>query len=360
MKDLLPTLLDWTAKDRPFAIATVIKTWGSSPRPIGSSLIVSSEMEMAGSVSGGCVEGAVLKAAQPIIKNGGSRQLGFGVSNDEAWAVGLTCGGKVSVFVERFFAFDKRPTEQAAWQKLKHCLSANEACVLLTNLEEGQGAHTVILPNGETYGEPISEHLKTEALRTYRERKNQVLEIPQSPVPNPQSQIPNPQSPVLPYFAQVFPRRSQMLIIGAAHITAHLVTLAAMYDFETTVIDPRRVFADKTQFATPPDHLVSKYPSEVLSDYILDAYTYAVILSHDPKIDDNALHVLLKSDVGYIGALGSRRTHEKRVKRLEEAGFSETEIGKIHAPIGMDIRAKTPGEIALSVMGEIIGVKNAF
>lgn len=347
MKELLGTVHAWTNENKPFAIATVIKTWGSSPRPIGSSLIVSNDMDMAGSVSGGCVEGAVLKASKPLIENGEGQRLGFGVTDEEAWAVGLSCGGQISVFIERFLAFDERETEKAAWGKLNDCLSKNEPCVLLSKLVDGQGAHTVILPNGESFGENISDELKDEALRAYRERKNQVIGQASENEDN-------------QYFAQVFPRRSQMLIIGAAHITAHLVELAKMYGFESTVIDPRQVFAEKTQFPTPPDHLISKYPSEVLEDFDLDAYTYAVILSHDPKIDDNALHVLLKSEIGYIGALGSRRTHAKRTKRLEEAGYSEEEIARIHAPIGVDIKAKTPAEIALSVMGEIIRVKNEY
>ena len=177
MKELLNTVNAWTKAQKPFAIATVTKTWGSSPRPIGSSLIVSSEMEMAGSVSGGCVEGAVLKAAQPLIEKGESQRLGFGVTDEDAWAVGLSCGGKISVFVERFLAFDERASEQAAWEKLQDCLSNNEPCVLLSKLVDGQGSHTVVLPNGEAIGESISPHLKEEALRAYQERKSQVLEI---------------------------------------------------------------------------------------------------------------------------------------------------------------------------------------
>ncbi len=343
MKDLLPTIHAWIAGSKPFAIATVIKTWGSSPRPVGSSLVVSGEMEMAGSVSGGCVEGAVIKAALPLIENGTGIQLHFGVTDEEAWSVGLTCGGRVEVFVERFFAFDERPEEQEAWQKLNASLQANQPCILLTKLVEGTGEHTLVLPDGEIFGQAISPLLKPEALRAYSERKSQVIEM----------------EGVL-YFAQVFPRKSQMLIVGAAHITTHLVQLASMYGFETIVIDPRGVFANKTQFPYPPDQLFEKYPSEVLPGFTLDAFTYAVILSHDPKIDDNALHVLLKSDVAYIGALGSRKTHAKRIARLEEAGFSEGEIARIHAPVGVDIKAKTPAEIALSVMGEVIRAKNEF
>ena len=341
MKDLLEIISDWTNKNKPFAIATVIQTWGSSPRPVGSTMLVSEGMEMAGSVSGGCVEGAVIKAALPLIEKGVGQRLAYGVTDEDAWAVGLSCGGKMQVFAERFLAFDERPEEQAAWKQLLSCLQKNEPYVMLTKIGDGQGAHTIILPNGKTIGQPISEGLQKETLRAYKERKNQVIEDGQ-------------------YFAQVFPRKSQMLIIGAAHITVDLVKLASMYGFEAVVIDPRGVFANKTQFPTPPDQLFEKYPSEVLSDFTLDAYTYAVILSHDPKIDDNALHILLKSDVAYIGALGSRKTHAKRVARLQAAGYSEKEIARIHAPIGVDIKAKTPGEIALSVMGEIIRIKNEF
>ena len=162
------------------------------------------------------------------------------------------------------------------------------------------------------------------------------------------------------YFLHVFPRRSQLLIIGAAHITADLVQLAHLHDFETIVIDPRGAFADRTKFAQPPDAILVKYPSEVLNDYPLDANTYAVILSHDPKIDDDALQILLRSKVAYIGALGSKKTHEKRTGRLAAAGFREEDIQRIEAPIGVDIHALGAKEIALSIMASVIKSKNTY
>lgn len=342
MKELIHTIAAWQETDKPFALATVIKTWGSAPRPVGSAMIISEEKEMAGSVSGGCVEGAVIREALPLIEAGESKRLAFGVADEEAWAVGLSCGGKIQVFAERFLAFDERLEERQVWEQLRDCLENNEPCVLLTRLEDGKGQHLLVLPDGHLIG-PGDETHQTEALRAYRERKNQTIEVAETP-----------------YFARVFPRRSRMLIIGAAHITVDLVTLANLYDFETVVIDPRGIFSNKTQFDTAPDRIYEQYPAEVLPDYELDAYTYAVVLSHDPKIDDNALHILLRSDVAYIGALGSHRTHAKRVRRLEEAGFSEEEINRIHAPVGVDINAKTPREIALSIMGEIIQTKNAY
>lgn len=343
MKELMPTIATWIEVGKPFAIATVIETWGSSPRPVGSALIVSETGEMAGSVSGGCVEGAVLKSVMPLIERGGGMRLDFGVADEEAWAVGLSCGGKMQVFAERFPAFDARPAERAAWERLNRCLHENEGCIWLTRLEEGEGAHSLLLPDGQFVGQTLPDALVSAGLRVYQERKNQVLTHAGQD-----------------WFVQVFPRRSQLLIIGAAHITADLVQLAHLFDFETVVIDPRGFFANKTQFAVPPDQLFDEYPAEVLPDFTLDAYTFAVLLSHDPKIDDNALQILLRSEVAYIGALGSRRTHEKRIGRLREAGFTEAEMARIHAPVGVAIKARTPREIALSVMGEIIREKNAF
>lgn len=343
MKELLDTINDWTNQQKPFAVATVIKTWGSSPRPVGSALLVSEDMEMAGSVSGGCVEGAVVKAALPLIALGTGQQLDFGVTDEEAWGVGLSCGGKIQIYAEKFVAFDQRPAEQMVWQKLQENLNNNQPCVLLTRLQAGESQHLLVMPDRSALGQQLPAALIEEGVRVYRERKNQIVE-----------------NEGIHYFAQVFPRRSQLLIIGAAHITVDLVTLGKMYGFETVVIDPRGIFTNKTQFATAPDSIYEKYPAEVLPDYTLDAYTYAVVLSHDPKIDDNALHILLKSEVGYIGALGSRKTQAKRVARLEAAGFSTDEIGKIHSPVGIAIKAKTPKEIAMSIMAEIIMVQNEF
>ena len=244
---------------------------------------------------------------------------------------------------DRFLAFDERPEEQAVWKEFQLCLENNKGCVLMTRLQDGETQHLLILPDENVVGEQVSNEIVQAGLKAFSERKNQIIE-----------------QDGVEWFAQVFPRKSQMIIIGAAHITVDLVQLANMYGFETIVIDPRGIFSNKTQFTLPPDKIFEQYPSEVLGNHQLDAYTYAVVLSHDPKIDDNALHILLGSKVGYIGALGSRKTQAKRVARLQEAGFSEEEIGKIHSPVGVSINAKTPKEIALSIMAEVIQVKNEY
>ena len=341
MKELLPQINSWIESSAPFAIATVIRTWGSSPRPVGSTMIISASGEMAGSVSGGCVEGEVVKAALDIINSGATRLLDFGVTNDDAWSVGLSCGGKITVFVERFMAFDPRAEEVDVWASLNNALSENHSCILVTQLDGKATGHTFFTLDGSNLGQPASANLKEAVLNTLLKRQNSVFEEAGNQ-----------------FFIQVFPRRSQMLIIGAAHITADLVEFAHTFDFETIVIDPRGAFANKTHFHTAPDLIIEKYPSEVIPDYILDTHTYAVILSHDPKIDDNALHLLLRSGVAYIGALGSKKTHAKRVDRLLEEGFSQEEISRIHAPIGLNIHAKTPREIALSIIAQIISVRN--
>lgn len=345
MIDILPELEKWVDEKKPFALATVIKTWGSSPRPVGSALAVTADMEMAGSVSGGCVEGAVMKEAQKILESGRPQRLKFGVTDEDAWAVGLSCGGAIQVWTERFFAFDEDPKERAIWSKLHYCLTNNIGCVLLTHMENSQNEHLLLVPEEEAVlgKDRENKELVKLAWKAYRERNNQMVEQKEEQ-----------------YFARVFPRKSQLLIVGAAHITTDLVRLGNMFDFETVVIDPRGIFANKTQFPEPPGQLFVDWPAEVLPDFTLDEYSYAVLLTHDPKIDDQALHLLLRSGIGYIGALGSRRTHEKRVKRLQKEGFDEEAIGRIHAPIGLDINAKRPKEIALSIMAEIIREHNKY
>lgn len=335
MKELFPIINKWLADNKRIAIATVIKTWGASPRPVGSNMIISEDKDMAGSVSGGCVEGEVIKAAQKVIEQNQGQLLSFGISHEEAWEVGLSCGGQMEVYLEPFQNF----IQSKSWKSLSNYNEDENGLVLIQSIDQGETEVKVLDPTIELN----PDNLFRAAISAYQERKSQVIEL-------------NEQR----YFIQVFPPKHRLLIIGAAHITADLIQLAKHYHFETIVIDPRGIFTNKTHFPVQPNQLIEKYPEEVLDQFNLDAFTYAVILSHDPKIDDNALHVLLKSDIGYIGALGSRKTHAKRISRLNAAGFSESDIAMIHAPIGVDIKAKSPAEIALSIMGELIKIKNEY
>jgi xanthine dehydrogenase accessory factor len=340
MLEFLGQIDSFLEKGQKFAQATVVKTWGSAPRPIGSIMLVCEDGTMAGSVSGGCVEGAIVKQTKEVLETMQPKLLSFGVSDDDAWAVGLSCGGSIQVFLEPFIAF----TDAEIWKILRGCLLENKGGILATKINDAVNKSIFMLPDGHLIGQNHEEHLKNQALKAYKERNTQIIETSEKEV----------------WLLNIISPKHKLIIIGAAHITVDLVHLAQYFGFETIVIDPRGIFASKTDFPTPPDNLFIDWPIELLPNYNLDAYTYAVLLTHDPKIDDQALHILLKTDVAYIGCLGSKKTHEKRVKRLTDTGFKEEEIAKINAPIGVDINAKSAREIALSIMSELIKIKNAF
>ena len=340
MKELKSTLREWINKEGRFTITRVIKTWGSSPRPVGSTMLVDEEMIMAGSVSGGCVEGSVVKSSIDTLKTEKATQLNYGVTDEDAWQVGLSCGGKIEVF-QQLYSNDREENSKI-WQMALKLMEENEDFILVTPIKNGIVNDTLITPTGNVIGPTPEPGIIEAAIEAYRKRRHIIYEL-------------NEQR----YFIHLFPRKSQMLIIGSAHITTDLVRLGKEFGFETIVIDPRGIFAHKTNYTVKPDQIIEEYPSEVLSNYKLDANTYAVILSHDPKIDDNALKILIPSDVAYIGALGSKKTHLKRCARLVEGGFTTEQIDQIKAPIGLNISAKTPKEIALSIMAEIIGEKNS-
>lgn len=344
MQDIYTQINDWTDRGQAFALATVAHTWGSAPRMVGASLAIGPDWEMAGSVSGGCVEGAVLKAAREVMEDGQPRYLEYGVSHEEAWTVGLSCGGTLHVFLERFFGGAEDRPHLDLWHKLKDFRRQDVGCVWLSAMDEGHSVHALALPEGEErFGAALPEAVFLQAGEAYRQRKSQVLTH--------EGQR---------YFAHVFPSPSRLVIVGATHITADLISLAKQFDFETYVIDPRGIFSQRTHFPVPPDHMLEHWPEEVLQDIPLDAFTYVVLLTHDPKIDDQALKILLPSQVGYIGALGGRKTQQKRRQRMEAAGFDPSLIDRIHGPVGVDIHAKRPKEIALSILAELIQVQNQY
>ena len=340
MKEYLSTILKWSQEKQDLIIARVIATWGSSPRPVGSVMIINSKGQMTGSISGGCVEGEVVKEALRMMDQPGLSvsQLSFGISNDEAWQVGLSCGGEVSVLLQK-----ANINDDAVWQSTIASQEENKSGILISEVKVGNGRNSFITESETVLGNPLSDSLMKFCQQLLVERRHQLIDFEENQ-----------------YFIQTFPRQSQLIIIGAAHITVDLVTLGNMYGFETIVIDPRGYFIDHTTFNDPPHQLINAYPSEVLKNYRLDQNTYCAILSHDPKIDDDALPILLPKKLGYLGALGSRKTHSKRVSRLLEKGYDQTVIDQIRAPIGVSIKAQSAREIALSIIAEIIEAKNHF
>ncbi|MDZ7878737.1 MAG: XdhC family protein [Saprospiraceae bacterium] len=359
MQEFLQKIDEYVAQKQKFATATVISTWGSAPRQIGSMMLIGEDGTMSGSVSGGCVEVAVVRLAKDILAKNTAILVNFGVSDNEAWSVGLSCGGSIEVFIEPFWGFE----EPEIWEILRGCLAQNTGAILLTKLSNNKAERLLVLPNSNevicgTANEALftgeaaisedlllrNDFLLNNAATAYQERKTKKLDADKYGK----------------WFTHVFAPKHRIIIIGAAHITVDLVHLAHYFGFETLVIDPRGIFATKTDFPTTPNALHVDWPAEILPDLTLDAYTYAVLLTHDPKIDDQALHLLLRSNVAYIGALGSKKTHEKRLKRLAEAGFTPEECAKINAPVGVNINAKSAREIAMSIIGALIQAKNAF
>jgi xanthine dehydrogenase accessory factor len=301
MQEFINKISQFLKDNQKFATATVTNTWGSGPRPIGSMMLIGEDGTMSGSVSGGCVEGAVVRLAAEVLRENTPKLVTFGVSDDEAWSVGLSCGGSIEVFIEPFLGF----SAPEVWSVLSTCLEENKGCILLTKLNDGLIEHQLVLANGNVYNSELGNSgLIQNALTGYQKRKTQKLEGADNDI----------------WFSQVFPPKHKLIIIGAAHITVDLVHLAHYFGFETTVIDPRGIFANKTDFPTPPNALHVDWPAEILPEMMLDAYTYVVLLTHDPKIDDQALHLLLRSNVAYIGALGSKKTHEKRVNQQKKLG----------------------------------------
>jgi xanthine dehydrogenase accessory factor len=355
MRDIWEEQLKWLESGEPFVLARVIRTWRSAPRKSGAGMLIRKGMakdslpKVLGSVSGGCIEGAVIEEALDTLESGQSQRLSFGIEDDLALSVGLSCGGEVSVLLEKHWAFSTDQNTQKVWNTLQNCISNNIPAILISPLPAENGAQAenktplLILPEGENVvgKQNILEETSVLAEEAYKERENRVVEIEGKE-----------------YFIQVFPRRDKLLIIGAGHITIPLVRFAMDLDFLTIVIDPRTVFANPERFPVPPDQLISKWPEDVLPDIPLNEDTYVILLTHDPKIDDPALHIFLKQNLPYIGALGSSRTHAKRCARLEDAGFDAASIAQIKGPAGVDIGAQTAAEIALSMIAEVVAAKH--
>ncbi len=338
MKEIFPLLKQKVKEKRPFALATVTTTWGSSPRPAGSVMAIFEDMTMAGSVSGGCIEGEVVRLGLEVLKSGKPIHKTFGISDDDAWTVGLSCGGKVSVWIEKFIALD----DENHWNRLSDALESDESAILITNMSTGK--HQIELPETEKgLFESTDKELQQAIEQKYLSNQTGIAHA----------------STGESIFIRVFPKKPRLFIVGAAHISVDLVRFAKDFDFKTIVIDPRGIFTKRTRFEVAPDVLLEEWPAEALSETHFDAHDYAVILSHDPKIDDQALELFLNSRIKYIGALGSSKTQQKRVSRLSNMGFSEEKIASIHSPVGISIAARSAKEIALSIIAQIIQIKNA-
>lgn len=342
MRDVLDRLDAWIQDGEELAVATVIQTWGSAPRPVGSKMIVTRSGGIAGSVSAGCVEGAVVEESQVVMAEGRPRLLKYGVADEEAWQVGLACGGTIHVFVEPGKALT--PIYTSLKQRLAD--RAPLAVVgVLAGPPEQLNRKLIVLPDGTTQGD--------------LDLKEQAGPVIQSALENLAQGI----SGVLALadgtelFVEVYPLPPRLIIVGAVHLAEPLVTIAGASGFESIVVDPRRAFAIRERFPQAAE-VLQEWPQDALPNMVLDSSAHVVVLTHDPKLDDPALMIALKSGARYVGALGSRRTNEKRQKRLRKAGLDDEQIARLHAPIGLDLGGRSTGEIAISIMAEVIQVRN--
>jgi len=311
--DIPETALKWHREGRGAALATVVGTWGSAPRRVGSQLAISGEGEIAGSVSGGCVEGAVVAEALDAIEAGQPVMLEYGVSDGDAFAVGLACGGTIRVLVE--------PVGR---------VMPEEVLADLVLAREGR------VPVAYVTGMEVARRLERAGHEDrFRMDRSGFEEDGET-------------------FVAIHNPPLRVLIVGAVHIAQALVPMARIAGYDPVLIDPRESFASEARF--PGETVLDDWPDEALRALGLDQRTALVLLTHDPKLDDPALAEALRSEVFYIGALGSARTHAKRVERLTGAGFSEAEIARIHGPVGLDIGAAGPAEIAVSILAEMTRV----
>ena len=338
MRDLLGEL-ERLADSGPVGRAVVTAVWGSGPRPEGACMLGTPDGRFAGSVSGGCVEAAVLEEIVQAIERGSPRHLSFGVSDEQAWNVGLACGGTIKIFVEPAI----RPELVAAAR-------APGGTVIATVLEGGDavGRSVTFHEDGriETPGDlaeltdqvhgPALDALRAEASRTL------VLALPDGGA--------------MSVFFEVFPRQPKLVIFGAVQIAAALVPLAKALGYRVIVADGRAAFLTRERFPDADD-LILDWPEAAFAKIGIDRATYICILSHDPKFDEPALQIGLKSPARYIGAIGSRKTQAARRTQLRASGFTEADLDRVHGPIGLDLGGRSAAEIALSIMAEMTAVR---
>lgn len=315
--DIPQIALDWHRAGRGAVLATVVETWGSAPRQAGSQLVIAGDGTFMGSVSGGCVEGAVVGEAVDALADGNPRLLTFGVSDDQAFAVGLACGGTIRVVVE--------PIGQA----LPEAMLAD---IVDARAEKRAVAYLV---NTETW----QRRLSGDRLDPLASAVDTRMRADKSGMEDGE------------WFVAIHNPPLRMIVVGAVHIAQGLLPMAQACGYDPILIDPRGAFGAAARF--PGQIIHDDWPDEAMMALKPDARTAVVTLTHDPKLDDPALLAALASPAFYIGCLGSSRTHAKRLDRLRSAGVTPAQIARLRAPVGLDIGAKSPAEIAVSIMAQI-------
>ncbi|MFF8015323.1 XdhC family protein [Streptomyces sp. NPDC007929] len=350
MLDLAQPLNAWIEEGRDFAVATVVAVGGSAPRPVGAALAVAADGTAVGSVSGGCVEGAVYDLCRQAIQDGRTVVERFGYSDEDAFAVGLTCGGTIDVMITPVVG--ARPAERAAL-----AAAARAEPVALARVVEGPsgllGRALLVRPGGSSAGGLGGG---PELDRAALDRAGALLESGRTgTVELSEDGSSCPGGLTLLVESAVPPPR--MIVFGAIDFAAALVRAGAFLGYHVTVCDARPVFATRARFPQA-DEIVVDWPDRYLRSTETDGRTVLCVLTHDAKFDIPLLTEALRLPVAYIGAMGSRRTHEDRNRRLQEAGVSERDLARLRSPIGLDLGARTPEETAVSIAAEIIAARH--
>jgi xanthine dehydrogenase accessory factor len=348
MREVLAEIETWRKQGKQVAIATNVKRIGASLRPLGARMAMTATQEIAGSVTGGCIEGTVYEEALGVLKTGQPKLLHYGMVNTETpWEVGLSCGGTLDVLVESL--------DSATWQEiypaLKTCLEQNQLAALATVLSgPGLGSKLILWPDGRTLGSLGDSKLNQQVLdwmlnqMTVQETDWTMFQVAGKAVE---------------VFVDVLVPAARMVVIGAVHIAIPLVTLAKTLGYHTIVIDPRTAFANRERFPHA-DELIVEWPSTALQKLRPDEGTYIAVISHDEKLDNPALQVALASPARYIGVLGARKNISKRFAALRELGVSEEKLGRLSAPIGVNLGAVEPEEIALSILAQMVSARHGL
>ena len=347
MRDVLPQIEQWRAAGKRVAVATVVSVVGSAPRATGATLAVNEDGEIAGSVSGGCVEPAVIEDELRSIRSGKPKLLQFGITEEQnVEQIGLSCGGEIRVFVERLDTDDA-----ALLSALERQIPTVAATIITAPPDQSDlvGARLVVVAGERASGGTGLAELDTAIAAA----ANELLAAGRSET----RPIPLPGGATYEVFFGVYPSPPTLIIVGAGHVTLPLVRIAKVLDYYVIVIDPREAFATPERLADA-DQVLLEWPDDALAHLPMTGATAVAVLTHDDKFDVPALQAALSQPVSYVGAIGSRGTRERRDERLRAVGVTDEQIARIHGPIGLDLGARSPEEIALAIMAEIVATRN--
>ena len=349
MREVLDELIGWWQAGETVGMGTVVGTWRSAPRPPGASMLVGPDGTAVGSVSGGCVEGAVYELAERTRESGVPVLQRYGVSDDDAFSVGLTCGGIIDIFVEAV----NRTTfpELGAVIEDIHAGRPVAVATLISGVgPERLGRRLVVRPDsvvGTLGSARIDAAVGDDAQGLLQQGNTGIVHY------GPDGER---RGDDIGVFVASYAPKPRMIVFGAIDFAAAVARVGAFLGYRVTVCDARPTFATKKRFPDA-DEVVVAWPHRYLAQTEVDERTVVCVLTHDPKFDVPLLEVALKLPLAYLGAMGSRRTNDDRTHRLKELGFTDADLGRLHAPIGLDVGGRTPEETAVSVAAEIIAAR---